>query len=103
MALHRNLQYYETLHATHLRHKIVKRGIQHSYNPYNKINEVEFFSHGRFDTYSKNLKDRFNEFFFSRHFRLILTPRKEVIHSKFKAYEVNANGEEINIHLGIDN
>lgn len=35
------------------------------------------------------------------HFRLILTPRREVIHSNFKAYEVNADGKEKTIHLGI--
>lgn len=64
-----------------MQHNIVKRGIQHSYHPYNKINELEFYSHGRY-------------------FRLILTPRREVIHSKFKAYEVNGNGEEKTIHLG---
>lgn len=79
--LHRNLKYYETLHISHFQHNIVKRGIQHSYHPYNKINELEFYSHGRY-------------------FRLILTPRREVIHSKFKAYEVNGNGEEKTIHLG---
>ena len=36
-----------------------------------------------------------------RHFRLILTPRREVIHSKFKAYEVNKDGEETTVHLGL--
>jgi len=35
------------------------------------------------------------------HFRLILTPRREVIHSNFKAYEVNADGKEKTIHLGM--
>ncbi|XP_063974850.1 ADAM 17-like protease isoform X1 [Diachasmimorpha longicaudata] len=81
--LHRNLKYYETLHASHLHHMIVKRGAQHSSHPYNKINEVEFYAHGR-------------------HFRLILTPRREVIHSKFKAYEVSADGEEKTVHLDHD-
>ncbi|XP_044593060.1 ADAM 17-like protease [Cotesia glomerata] len=78
--LHQNLKYYETLHVRHLEHNIVKRGTQHGSHPYNKINQVEFYAHGR-------------------HFRLILTPRKEVIHSKFKAYEVNADGEEKSVHL----
>lgn len=35
------------------------------------------------------------------HFRLILTPRREVIHSNFKAYEVNADGKEKTVHLGM--
>ncbi|KYM82905.1 ADAM 17-like protease [Atta colombica] len=82
--LHRSLKYYETIHSTHFQHRILKRGIHHSYHPYNKISELEFYSHGR-------------------HFRLILTPRREVIHSNFKAYEVNADGKEKTIHLDHDN
>lgn len=82
--LHRSLKYYETIHSTHFQHRIIKRGIHHSYNPYNKISEIEFYSHGR-------------------HFRLILTPRREVIHSNFKAYEVDADGKEKTIHLDHDN
>lgn len=39
--------------------------------------------------------------FIYSHFRLILTPRREVIHSNFKAYEVNADGKEKTIHLGM--
>lgn len=35
-----------------------------------------------------------------RHFRLILTPRKEVIHSNFKAYEISGDGKEKTVHLG---
>lgn len=46
-SLHRNLKYYETLNVEHFKHKIVKRGIEHSYHPFNKINEVEFYTHGR--------------------------------------------------------
>lgn len=45
--LHRSLKYYETIHSTHFQHRIVKRGIQYSYHPYNKISELEFYSHGR--------------------------------------------------------
>ncbi|XP_018374594.1 PREDICTED: ADAM 17-like protease isoform X3 [Trachymyrmex cornetzi] len=82
--LHRSLKYYETIHSTHFQHKILKRGIHHSYHPYNRISELEFYSHGR-------------------HFRLILTPRREVIHSNFKAYEVNADGKEKTVHLDHDN
>ncbi|XP_015522611.1 ADAM 17-like protease [Neodiprion pinetum] len=83
-SLHDNLKYYETLHASHFQHKIVKRGAQHSYHPFNKINEVEFYTHGR-------------------NFRLFLTPRREVIHSNFKAYEVNEDGEETTVHVDHEN
>lgn len=37
-----------------------------------------------------------------RHFKLILTPRKEVINSKFKAYEVDGDGQEKSVHLGMN-
>lgn len=47
VSLHKNLDYYETLHSSHFEHKVVKRGTEHSKHPYNKINEVEFHSHGR--------------------------------------------------------
>ncbi|XP_033225845.1 ADAM 17-like protease [Belonocnema kinseyi] len=80
-SIHRNLKYYETLDISKLEHKIVKRGTQHSNHPYNKISELEFYTHGR-------------------HFRLILTPRREVIHSNFKAYEVDGDGQEKSVHLG---
>lgn len=46
-SLHRNLKYYETLEISQLDHRIVKRGTQHSYHPYNKISELEFHTHGR--------------------------------------------------------
>lgn len=46
-ALHRNLRYYETLHASNFEQRIVKRGTQHSYHPYNKISELYFYTHGR--------------------------------------------------------
>jgi len=45
--LHRSLKYYETIHSTHFQHRVLKRGIQHSYHPYNRISELEFYSHGR--------------------------------------------------------
>lgn len=38
--------------------------------------------------------------YFYSYFRLILTPRREVIHSNFKAYEVSGDGKEKTIHLG---
>ncbi|XP_011500882.1 PREDICTED: ADAM 17-like protease [Ceratosolen solmsi marchali] len=80
VALHRNLRYYEILHASNFEHRVVKRGAQYSYHPYNKISELDFYTHGK-------------------HFRLILTPRKEVIHSKFKAYEVDGDGQRKSVHL----
>ncbi|XP_066598039.1 ADAM 17-like protease [Prorops nasuta] len=78
--LHRNLKYYETIHASDFQHKIVKRGVQHSHHPNNRISELEFYSHRRY-------------------FRLILTPKREVIHSNFKAYEITGDGREKTIHM----
>ncbi|XP_063706885.1 ADAM 17-like protease [Culicoides brevitarsis] len=77
--LHKNLYYYETLHIDDFTHKVVKRGIKHSSNPFNTIKEVEFKALGR-------------------HFRLILHPHKEVLHHNFKAYVVNSTGEEQIVH-----
>lgn len=101
--LHRNLKYYESLDSTHFQHRIVKRGVQHSSHPYNKISEVEFYAHGRWIEFFRLPLTwlLFNSSLYFRHFRLILTPRREVIHSKFKAYEVNGDGEETTVHLGL--
>lgn len=79
--LHKNLYYYETLHVDDFTHRVVKRGIKHSSNPFNTIKEVEFKALGR-------------------NFRLILHPHKEVLHHNFKAYVVNSTGEEQIIHFG---
>lgn len=82
-SIYKKLKQYDLLHTSHFEHKIVKKGVQHSTHPMNVIKEVKFKTLG---------KD----------FRLILNPHKEVIHSKFKAYSVNADGEETTIHIGID-
>lgn len=85
-AIHKNLNYYETLHASELAHKVVKRGLQDSDHPFNKINEVSFRTLGR-------------------DFRLILTPKRghsNVLHSKFKAYSVDADGKETTVHVDHD-
>lgn len=79
--LHKNLQHYDTLHASDLSHKLVKRGAKPSTNPFNTIKEVEFQTLGR-------------------NFRLILHPQKDVLHSKFKAYTVDGNGNETIVHVG---
>ncbi|GLH15570.1 ADAM 17-like protease [Gryllus bimaculatus] len=73
--LYKNLKYYETLHASELNHNIVKRGVNPSPHPFNKIKEVSFDTLGR-------------------PFRLILSPQKEVFHSQFKAFTVDGDGEE---------
>lgn len=83
-AIHKNLKYYETIHASQLDHKVVKRGLQESDHPFNKIKEVSFQTLGR-------------------DFRLILTPKRghsNVLHSKFKAYSVDADGKETTVHIG---
>ncbi|XP_065201925.1 ADAM 17-like protease isoform X2 [Planococcus citri] len=72
---HKVVKKYDTLHADHLKHNIVKRGLQDSDHPYNKIKEVSFSTLGR-------------------EFRLILTPKKGILHSEFSASSVDENGEE---------
>lgn len=78
--LHKNVHYYETLHADDFTHKVVKRGTKHSSHPFNTIKEVEFKALGR-------------------NFRLILHPNREVLHHNFKAYSVDGNGKEKIIHF----
>lgn len=81
-SIHENLKYFETIHKSELKHTIVKRGLQESSHPFNKIKEVAFNTLGR-------------------EFRLILTPKRDVLHSKFKAYSVDGDGTETSVHLGI--
>lgn len=50
----------------------------------NKIKEVRFRSHGR-------------------DFRVILTPNRDVLHSRFKAYAVDGDGKETSVHLDHEN
>lgn len=78
--LHKNLHYYETLHVEDFTHKVVKRGLKQSSNPFNTIKEVEFKALGR-------------------NFRLILHPHRDVLHHNFKAYSVNGDGKEKVIHF----
>lgn len=80
-SIHKNLKYFETIHADDLVHTVVKKGLKESSHPFNKIKEVNFKALGR-------------------DFRLILTPKKEVLHSKFKAYTVDAEGKETAFHIG---
>uniref|UniRef100_A0A182W2W1 ADAM 17-like protease n=1 Tax=Anopheles minimus TaxID=112268 RepID=A0A182W2W1_9DIPT len=82
--LHKNLKYYETLHAKDLSHRIEKRGTKHSTHPFNTIKEVEFKVLGR-------------------KFRLILHPHASVLHSNFRAYSVDGNGSESIVHLDRSN
>lgn len=79
--LHKNLQHYELIDASEIGHKMVKRGAKPSTHPFNTIKEVEFQTLGR-------------------NFRLILHPQKDVLHSNFKAYTVDADGNETVIHVG---
>lgn len=81
VALKRTLRYYEVFHRDDVVHKIVKRGAKQSSNPYNIIKELEF------KTLGKN-------------FRVILHPHRDVLHSKFRAYAVDADGNETVVHLG---
>ncbi|XP_076068055.1 ADAM 17-like protease isoform X2 [Oratosquilla oratoria] len=72
---HPNLKHYETIPPVAFRHNIVKRGIQESNHPLNKIKEVSFNALGR-------------------DFRLILNPRKGLLDPQFKAYAVDRRGNE---------
>ncbi|KAL1492943.1 hypothetical protein ABEB36_011104 [Hypothenemus hampei] len=81
--IHKNLKYFQILHADDLVHKVVKRGLKESSHPFNKIKEINFNTHGR-------------------DFRLILSPKRSILHSKFKAYSVNGDGEETHIPIDHD-
>lgn len=82
-SIHKNLKYFQIIHADDLTHKIVKRGIQESSHPFNRIKEVHLRTHG---------KD----------FRIILSPKRSILHSKFKAYSVNGDGEETHVPIDHD-
>ncbi|KAG6444940.1 hypothetical protein O3G_MSEX003636 [Manduca sexta] len=79
-SIYRNLKYFETIHATSLKHHVVKRGAKLSSHPFNTIKEVHFKTLG---------KD----------FRLILHPHSSVLHSNFKAYTVDGDGKETTVHV----
>ncbi|CAL4212068.1 unnamed protein product [Meganyctiphanes norvegica] len=72
---HPNLKYYEIIDSSAFSHQIVKRGLKDSSNRFNKIKEVTFDAMGR-------------------NFRLILNPRKGLLHPQFKAYAVDGEGNE---------
>lgn len=80
--LSKNLHYYESLHADDVVHRIVKRGTKQSSHPFNVIKEVEFKVLGR-------------------HFRIILHPQRDVLHTHFKAYSVDGDGNEKVVHFGM--
>lgn len=45
--IHKNLVHFETLHASKFSHNIVKRGVNDSPHPLNKVKEVSFTTLGR--------------------------------------------------------
>ncbi|XP_023035889.1 ADAM 17-like protease isoform X3 [Drosophila willistoni] len=83
VALQRTLRHYEVFHKNDVIHRVVKRGIKPSSNPFNVIKEVEFTTLGK-------------------NFRLILHPHRDVLHSKFRAYAVDADGNETVVHMDHD-
>ncbi|XP_045450383.1 ADAM 17-like protease [Melitaea cinxia] len=83
-SIYQNLKYFETLHASKFTHHIVKRGVKLSHHPFNIIKELHF------QTLGKN-------------FRLILHPHNSVLHSNFKAYSVDADGNKSVVHIDYDN
>ncbi|XP_050667857.1 ADAM 17-like protease isoform X2 [Leptidea sinapis] len=82
--IHHNLKYFETIHASNLKHHVVKRGIKQSSHPFNKIKELNFHTLG---------KD----------FKLILHPHTNVLHSNFKAYSVDGDGNKTIVHIDQEN
>lgn len=46
-SIHKNLAHFETLHASEFSHNIVKRGVNDSPHPLNKVKEVSFTTLGR--------------------------------------------------------
>ena len=74
--LTKNLKHYETIHKSELSHKIVKRGATLSTHQYNKIREIGFKALGR-------------------DFRLILSPTKGLLSSRFKAVEIDDEDQEV--------
>ena len=80
-SLTQNLKYFEVIHAKSFGHNIVKRGVHPSNHPYNKIREVNFKALGR-------------------DFRLILSPKKGLLHPKFRAVEVDDDEVERPIRIG---
>ncbi|OWR44118.1 ADAM 17 protease [Danaus plexippus plexippus] len=83
-SIYQNLKYFETLHVSQLTHHIVKRGAKLSSHPFNTIKELHFQTLGK-------------------SFRLILHPHNSVLHSNFKAYSVDADGNKTAIHIDHDN
>ncbi|XP_047532357.1 ADAM 17-like protease isoform X2 [Vanessa atalanta] len=82
-SIYQNLKYFETLHASKFTHHIVKRGVKLSHHPFNIIKELQFQTLGK-------------------SFRLILHPHNSVLHSNFKAYSVDADGNKSIIHIDYD-
>ena len=73
--IRRNLRHFDVIRDTDLSHNIVKRGADPtSPHKFNKIREVGFSALGR-------------------QFRLVLSPKKGLLHPKFKAVEVGADGD----------
>jgi len=72
---HPTLKYYEIIDPSAFSHQIVKRGLKESSHRFNKIKEVAFDAMGR-------------------NFRLILNPRKGLLHPQFKSYAIDGEGNE---------
>lgn len=82
--LDKSLKYYEVFHASDVSHNIVKRGINLSSHKYNVIKELKFQALGR-------------------DFRLMLTPRKGILSSQFRAYSLDANGNKRPVEVEEEN
>ncbi|CAG0901208.1 unnamed protein product [Cyprideis torosa] len=81
--IYHNLRHFEFLDAEDIGHHIVKRGATYSAHPYNSIKEVAFKTLGR-------------------KFRLMLSPKKGLLHPLFKAVIVDSEGKEVLYHVDQD-
>ena len=79
--LTKNLASFELIHKSQFSHNIVKRGATLSTHKYNQIREIDFKALGR-------------------DFRLILSPKKGLLSSNFRAVELD--DEEKEHHVPID-
>ncbi|CAG9815256.1 unnamed protein product [Phaedon cochleariae] len=79
-SIYENLKYFEIIHADQLEHKIIKRGLKESTHPFNHIREVNLKTHGR-------------------DLRLIVSPKRDILHSNFKAFAVDGDGKETTVHI----
>lgn len=74
----KSIKKIDIIHSDSIKHVITKRGINPSDHPFNKIKEVHFNG-------------------LNQNFRLILSPNKDILDSKFRAVKIDEYGKEQDI------